>query len=140
MLLYNKIADSILNNLSELDKVSLNILYCPVNGDNYNPEIGKTGLYYWGRKVMKRHNYPADGMADGYCGPDDGPNCPAWRTLITEKMDKLNGIGKFQGYSGMVYWGKSMENAEEGHDGVCGPDNGPPCIEWLKEVSYDETE
>ena len=83
---------------------------------------------------MKHHNYPAKKMTDGRCGPDYGSNCPAWRTLKTEKMDELNKKGKFQGASGMVYWGKEIEVREEGHDGCCGPDNGPPCDECLQEI------
>ena len=52
---------------------------------------------------MKRHFYSDDYITDGHCGPDQGPNCPACRTLKTEKMDQLNKVGKFQGSSGMIY-------------------------------------
>ena len=85
-------------NLSELDKVSLNILYPPVitNGE-YEPKLGRTGLYYCGRPVMKGHNHPGDDICEGVCGPESGPNWPACRTLKTEKMDELNKEGKFQG-------------------------------------------
>jgi|JI10StandDraft_1071094.scaffolds.fasta_scaffold1182746_2 hypothetical protein len=106
------------NNLSELDKVSLNILFPPVDFDNeYEPKLGRTELYYCGRKVMNGHNFPASDIVK-VCGPESGPNCPACRTLRTDKMDELNKNGKFQGYSGMVYCGKEMKKRGDGHDGV----------------------
>ena len=126
--------------MSELDKVSLNILYPPdFPYKIYHPKLGRTGLYYCGRPVMKGHNHPDDDICDGVCGPESGPNCPACRTLRTEKIDELNAAGKFQGYSGMVYCGKAIEVRGEGHDGVCGPDNGPPWDKWLSYV-YNEAE
>ena len=79
-------------------------------------------------------------MTDGRCGPDDGPNCPAWRTFRTKKMDELNKKGKFQGYSGMVYWGKKIEERGKGDDKLCGPSNGPPCDECLKEILVEGEE
>ena len=128
------------NHLSELDKVALNIAYKPCvvhigpDDKQYNPKLGKTGLYYCGRKVMKRHNYPADDMTDGYCGPNSGPNCHACRVLKTKKMDKLNKEQKFQGYSGYIYCGQWMGVIEPGHDGYCGPDNGTPCDHCYSEI------
>jgi hypothetical protein len=126
------------NRLSELDKVSLNIIFPPCKSENYNPKLGPTGLYYCGRKVMERHNFPAENMTDGYCGPDNGPNCPACRVLRTDKMDRLNKQLKFQGYSGYVYCGEWMGKIEPGHDGYCGPDNGPPCEDCYNEVLDEE--
>ena len=128
------------NSLSELDKVSLNIVYPPaLVPEKYDPQIGKTGLYYWGRKAMENHNFPDDDITDGIWGPESGPNWPAWRVLKTGKMDELNKNGKFQGYSGMVYCGKKMKKSNKWHDGVCGPDNGSPWIDCMK-IIFDETE
>ena len=77
---------------------------------------------------MEGHNYPGgDDYCDGFWGPNKGPNWPAWRTLKTDMMDELNEKGIFQGYSGMIYCGKYMGVVEEGHDGYCGPNNGPSC-------------
>ena len=126
-------------NLSELDKVSLNILFQPVYGEYYNPKIGRTGLYYWGREVMERHNFPAESITDGIWGPQSGPNWSACRVLRTGKMDALNKMGKFQGYSGMIYCGEKTEKKLEHHDGVWGPDNGSPWDDCLIEI-YDELE
>ena len=89
---------------------------------------------------MKRHFYSDDYITDGYCGPDQGPNCPACRTLKTEKMDQLNKVGKFQGSSGMIYWGKSMEKTEERSDGICGPNKGYPWEDCLNEILKKEKE
>ena len=41
------------------------------------------------------------------------------------------GKKKWQGWSGMVYCGKKIGKQSEGHDSVCGPDNGPSCEECL---------
>ena len=123
--------------MSELDKLSLNIVY-PVNcsyGVDFHPKIGQSGLYYWGREVMKGHNFPAEDISNGIWGPDFGPNCHAWRVLKTDKMDQLNSKGKFQGYSGMVYWGRKFEIKKDHHDGFWGPDNGPPWDECESELS-----
>ena len=65
---------------------------------------------------MKGHNFPADDISNGVWGPDWGPNCPAWRTLRTNKIDELNKNWIFQGYSGMIYCAKEMEKRGEGHD------------------------
>ena len=88
---------------------------------------------------MKGHNFPADDISDGVWGPDWGPNCPAWRTLRTDKIDLLNKNWIFQGYSGMIYCAKEMKKRGEGHDGHCGPDNGSPCDSCLALI-YDENE
>ena len=89
---------------------------------------------------MEYHNFPAESLTDGICGPESGPNWHAWRTLKTDKMDGLNKKGKFQGYSGMVYCGKKMVKKLELHDGVWGPDNGPPCSDCLKEILVEGEE
>lgn len=66
--------------LSELDKVGLNLLYPPCKGPNYRPKKSEvTGMWYCGRYVMKHHDYPAEGTTDGRCGPDNWANCPACR-------------------------------------------------------------
>ena len=40
--------------LSELDKVSLNVAYCPARTSDYDPKIGDSGLYYCGREVTHK--------------------------------------------------------------------------------------
>ena len=87
---------------------------------------------------MHGHNLPDIDRCDGVCGPDDGPNCPACRTLKTDKMDKLNAAGKFQGYSGMIYWGKAILFGGIGNNGFWGPDNGQPwdeCLSYWSDVN-----
>jgi len=116
--------------LSELNKVHLNLLYRPCKTATYNPELSAdTGMYYCGRPVMERHNYPAESTTDGRCGPDNWANCPACRTLKNPKVDKIIRSGKWQGWSGLFYCGRNFGMREPGHDGYCGPDNGPPCPE-----------
>ena len=85
--------------LSELDKVGLNLVYPPCTGTSYEPKRDEeTGIYYCGRKVMERHNIPDHDIVDG-CQPG-GPNCPACRTL-----GKPKGIGKkWQGWSSFLYY------------------------------------
>ena len=124
----------------QIHKILLNVVYPPTKIDGkYEPKLGRTGLYYCGRRVMQGHNFPDDDICDGIWGPDSGPNWPACRTLQTDKIDELNAAGKVQGYSGMVYCGKAIEVRGEGHDGVWGPDNGPPWDEWLSCI-YSEAE
>ena len=114
--------------LSELDKVGLNLVHRPcrdttaVNG--YKPELGKTGMYYCGRRVMSDDTYPGEEYIDGFCGPDYGPNCPACRTIKSEKVKKILEGGKWQGMTGRVYCGRLFA---EHDDGTCGMDNGPAC-------------
>ena len=87
---------------------------------------------------MENHNFPSEDISNGIWGPESGPNWPSCRVLKTEKIDELNRIGKFQGYSGMIYWGNKIETICEGHDGFCGPDNGPSCRDCLKEIFDDD--
>lgn len=87
---------------------------------------------------MENHNFPSKSMTDGRCGPDNGPNCPACRTIKTEKMDTLNKNGKWQGYSGMIYCKKTMEPNSLGQVEVCGPDNGKPWDECMIEILEED--
>ena len=81
---------------------------------------------------MRGHNHPGrDDLCDGLWGPANGPNCPSCRILRTEKMDKLNKKGNFQGYSGMIYCGKKMKVKGIRHNGFWGPGNGPSCYNCL---------
>ncbi|CAF4713512.1 unnamed protein product, partial [Rotaria socialis] len=63
--------------LSNGDKIALNVLYPPVKkAREWEPKKGKTGLYYCGKKNMKDNNAPfCSTGTDGFCGPDNGPNC-----------------------------------------------------------------
>ncbi len=119
--------------LSELDKLRLNLLYRPCQSATYSPELSDdTGLYYCGRRVMDRHNIPADNTTDGRCGPDNWANCPACRTLKNPTVDELIRSGKWQGWSGLFYCGRYFGESEPGHDGYCGPDNGTPCPDCFR--------
>ena len=114
--------------MSELDKVGLNLLYPPCRSPEYNPVISYvTQMWYCGRSVMRNHNRPAESITDGRCGPT-GVNCPACRTLKNAHYYHLFlREGRWQGWSGLVYCGKYFGVQEPGHDGYCGPDNGPHC-------------
>ena len=116
--------------LSELDKVGLNLMYRPCRSPRYNPKKSATnGIYYCGRKVMEHHDSPGYNTTDNYCGPDNWANCPACRTLENDVVKRFTEQDKWQGMSGLVYCGKWFGEQEGGHDGYCGPDNGPPCLE-----------
>ena len=116
--------------LSELDKVALNLFYPPREHSGYKPKWNPaTNTYYCSRKVMATHNRPDGPVCDGFCGGDpsktvkEGPNCPACRTLkspdgATLPLDE----SRWQGWSGMIYCGKNG----------CGPDFGQPCQECKK--------
>ena len=44
--------------------------------------------------------------------------------------------GKWQGWTGQVYCGRKFGVQEPGHNGLCGPNNGPPCPECFVELMY----
>ena len=121
--------ESINKEMSELDKLRLNILYRPCKSDTYNPQLSPyTNLYYCGRAVMADHNRPEKNTTDDNCGPDNWANCPACRTLKNPRVDELVRFGKWQGWSGLFYCGGPNRSG----DGYCGPDNGIPCPECFK--------
>ena len=114
--------------MSELDKICLNQIYRPCRSATYDPLCRSvTGMWYCGRRVMQNHNRPAASTTDGHCGPDNWANCPACRSLKNPVVDEYVRKGNWQGWSGLFYCGKHFEKQEAGHDGYCGPDNGPPC-------------
>jgi hypothetical protein len=122
--------------LSELDKVGLNLVYRPcrdttATSARYRPKLGKTGMYYCGRSVMVDHTYPGDNYnSDGDCGPNDGPNCPACRTIKSRKVKEIQARQKWQGMTGLVYCGRQFAEPAEVSvhlDGICGINNGPAC-------------
>ena len=115
--------------MSELDKVGLNQMYPPCRSAAYNPERSRvTGLWYCGRHVMQNHNRPAASTTDGRCGPNNWANCPACRSLKNPVVNFFyTQKGRWQGWSGLVYCGQYFGQKNPGHDGYCGPDNGPPC-------------
>eukprot|EP01084_Bolivina_argentea_P083230 150707_1 len=119
--------------LSPLDEIGLNLLYKPCRRKLfYNPvKNDNTMLYYCGRvNVTKGHDYPSPyDKTDGNCGPNNGANCTACRVLKNDGIMKYNDNGDqiWQGSSGMFYCGKKVGKKEFGHDGYCGPNNGPSC-------------
>ena len=116
--------------ISELDKIGLNLLHPPREHSGYKPKWNPaTNMFYCSRKVMATHNRPDGPISDGFCGGDpskavkEGPNCPACRTLkspdgATLPLDN----SRWQGWSGMIYCGKNG----------CGPDFRQPCQECRK--------
>ena len=119
--------------LSELDKVMLNLLYPPCCSPSYNPRKSYvTGMWYCGRPVMQNHNHPANSTTDSRCGPTNWANCPACRTLDNDVVTKFIQEDRWQGWSGLVYCGRYFGKSEPGHDGYCGPNNGPPCLECMQ--------
>jgi hypothetical protein len=119
--------------MSELDKLGLNLLYRPCKGPHYKPVRSQTtNMLYCARPVMAPHNRPARSTTDGRCGPNNWANCPACRTINTRKVEEIWKNGKWQGWSGVVYCGRYFGVQESGHDGYCGPNNGTPCPECKK--------
>ena len=134
-------ADSVEENreLSELDKVGLNLVYPPcidTTDDNvrYKPNCRKNGMYYCGRQAVTDNKYPRKGYTTVKCGPNSGPNCSACRTIKSPKVMVIWDGGRWQGMTGLVYCGRSFTepkpvgpNTGIVHDGTCGIDNGPAC-------------
>ncbi|CAF4616960.1 unnamed protein product, partial [Rotaria sp. Silwood2] len=69
------------DHLSNGDKAALNTLYPPaIRAGIWTPKQGTTGLYYCGKHNMEDNNAPFGKIGvDGYCGPNNGPNCPICR-------------------------------------------------------------
>ena len=131
--------------MSELDKVTLNMIFPPrrrlrrirQSRSAYNPkefECAGTNMFYCFRDVMESHNNPYNKISNGICGGDQlrpsGPNCPACRTLQCKRSFLKD--GKWQGWSGMIYCGKTSSHPC-GH--TCGSDYGYPCNE-CKALTY----
>lgn len=124
--------------LDELDMVGLNLVYRPCRDldtapDNarYRPTQSKNGMYYCKRHVKRSRTYPSEEYASD-CGPNNGPNCPACRTIKCPKVDMILKGGRWQGMTGMVYCGRPFAKPAQihaKHDGMCGSDNGPACLD-----------
>lgn len=141
--------------LSELDKVALNLVYKPCKSESkhmYLPVISETtNMLYCGRDVMQFHNQNVPPTISSKCGPQIWANCPSCRVFkdVQSYCGKKTNIitikkcleeGKWQGLSGNFYCGNKY--AEEfltfrfdtciESDGVCGPDQGIPCTDCGK--------
>lgn len=118
--------------LSQLDKLFVNMLYPPVPGtNNYRPAKGSTGLWYCGRSVMHSNNFPFGRVGcDGRCGPTNGPNCPSCIMYGISEGNEYplrRGGASQTGETGQFYCGKRFCIPWGNHNGVCGPNNGPCC-------------
>jgi hypothetical protein len=120
--------------LDELDMVGLNLVYPPcvdttASNIGYRPKLGRNGMYYCGREVMIGRTYPGEEYTR-FCGSDNGPNCPACRTINSPRVKEIVDGGRWQGMTGRVYCGRPFTEPAKlfpTHDGMCGMDNGPAC-------------
>ena len=119
----------------ELDRIGLNLVYPPCidktdNDFRYKPKLGKTGMYYCGRiEVVLNQNDSQKGYTCP-CGPDNGPNCSACRTIKNPRVEEILEGGRWQGVTGRVYCGRPFAEPAQlfpTHDGMCGMGNGPAC-------------
>ncbi len=109
--------------LSELDKLALNLVYPPCRTSSYAPEQSENGMYYCGREVMSNHNRPNPSLAKHDKCQKGGPNCPACRTLSKPREIE----SKWQGWSGFVYCGQPFASEGESKVYTCGIHYGKPC-------------
>lgn len=140
--------------LSEGDKVALNLKYKPCRSNRYNPKVNsKLGILYCGRSVMTNHDQFSKGTTNKNCGPNNWANCPACRVILDivnadgslEELPTVNKYiadGRWQGFSGLFYCGKTynssfVDTLNVKRDGVCGPDVGIPCTDCGK-IMYPE--
>lgn len=151
--------------LSELDKVALNLMYKPCKSDSkhsYSPVISETTkMLYCGRNVLQFHNQNVPPTRTSICGPFIWANCPSCRvfkdvkylngkTIRIRRVKRCLDQGKWQGLSGNIYCGKQFAGAFITFrynkciqsDGVCGPDQGIPCTNCGEELkpgyTYEE--
>lgn len=142
------------NELSELDKVALNLMYKPCKCYlKYSPVISETTkMLYCGREVMQFHNQNVPPTLTSICGPQVWANCPSCRVFkdvnINDKNIKISTVkrcldlGKWQGLSGNFYCGKKFTAAFKSlryglvieSNGECGPDQGIPCTDCGREL------
>lgn len=148
-----------LDELSELNKVALNLKYKPckntiIKDMHYDPKLNeKMQMIYCGREVMLQHNQVGESTTNGYCGPNNWANCASCRVIKfykpegenpreIHKLNKCLENGKWQGLSGLFYCGKQDEKFKTDlkkikSDGICGPDNDIPCTECGKLLFED---
>lgn len=138
--------------LSELDKVALNLIYKPcksLSTYSYLPVVSETtNMLYCGREVMQSHNQNVPPTLTSICGPKIWANCPSCRVFKDFKSQQGKQIqistvqkcleeGRWQGLSGNFYCGKKYADEYISFrfdtciksDGVCGPDQGIPCTD-----------
>ena len=133
----------------ELDRIGLNLVYPPcvdsetvtANNVRYRPKLGKNGIYYCGRfKVVLSQKHPKEGYTCP-CGPNDGPNCSACRSIKSPRVKEILEGGRWQGLSGLVYCGRPFTETGKifpTHDGICGMDNGPSCPDCENKLKAPE--
>ena len=124
--------------MSELDKVALNLLYSPVRSSQYRTEnthkIGGTlrESVFSCKRVFHRHD-GTQAICDA--GNTGGPTCPACRVLKSKRMNEIIKMGKWQGWTGLVYCGKRFGEPD---DNYCGPDTGQQCPDCKTVKLYDD--
>ena len=127
----HSIITSTRNEMSEVDKVGLNLINKPCKGPHYNPHLSAaTWMWYCGRKVMGRYR--------SYCGSNSSANCHACRVLKNDVVQKRKDKGKWQGSTGLFYCRKYFGQISSIHDGYCGPNNGPPCPECKNILNLEQ--
>mmetsp|Transcript_9173 Transcript_9173/g.15880 ORF Transcript_9173/g.15880 Transcript_9173/m.15880 type:complete len:222 (-) Transcript_9173:251-916(-) len=84
--------------LSQLDKIFMNMLYPPVPGSNgYRPRRGSTGLWYCGRRVMADNNFTYGSVGvDGRCGPDTARTARPASSMAFPRRCLPSGISVWQ--------------------------------------------
>ena len=134
--------------LDEHDRVGLNLVYPPCidktdNNDGYRPKLGKNGMYYCGRMdVVLSHDTPIDEYTCP-CGPDNGPNCSACRTIKSPRVEEILTGGRWQGMTGWIYCGRPFTEPGklfDTHDGMCGISNGPACPDCNKILNKEHVQ
>ena len=133
--------------LDEHDMVGLNLVYPPcvdktTNNVRYKPNLGKNEMYYCGRKVMIGRTYPNQ-KCTHFCGPDKGPNCPAYRTIKRPPVKEILKGERWQGMTGRVYCGRLFTEPAKlfsTHDGICGMDNGPACTDCINILNEEHVQ
>eukprot|EP01083_Nonionella_stella_P189997 703871_1 len=133
--------------MSQLDKLTLNLLWAPAIHKHYKPTTSKLSdmisMYYCGRQVMKGHNYPfADNKKLCGCNKNpkmgSGPNCTSCRTIKNGDLKMLKNQKQlivWQGYSGYFYCGREFKHGINIETFFRGPDYGRPCPECLQLIN-----
>lgn len=115
-------------NLSELDKITMNLLFKPAPPTDeeleefpgipmYTPQKGSSGFYHCGREVLNTSLCGGRIDGDARCSSNNNGisiSCPSCRVYKTKAADDLIEAGKWIGFSGLIYCGSSSCNVNEG--------------------------
>ena len=114
-----------LRNDDEIDPILTRI-----NSRGYTARLGKTGKYYCTHELRSKCF-----CCNGHCGPTNGCNCYSCMELDVKSrklpkgflVNRYGFVSRISPETDKFYCGRIYTQRSLGHDGYCGPTNGPNC-------------